>query len=383
MFVKQISMLALASQALAQNTPSLLQALNSSSDLTTLSTVIGLVPSLVNSLASTQNITILAPSNAAFAKADNATLNALTSNPGLLTALLQYHVLNAMVPSSAITNMTTFVPTLLNNPAFANVTGGQVVGAQKTNGGVVIFSGVRMNSTVSTADINFTGGVIHVIDSFLTIPETASNTAIAAGLSSLAGALQTTNLSHTVDTTKDVTIFAPNNAAFQAIGSGLANVTAQQISSILTYHVVAGTVGYSSTLKNGTSLKTVNGVNLTITVADGKVFVNGARVVVPDVLVANGVVHVIDAVLNPANTSIANPADTAGSPAFSGATPASQAPFTSGVPTPSRALGGGAGATSPAAHSSGPAVAGSAAKAMQTGSVGLGALLGAAAVYFL
>lgn len=100
MFVKQLSLLALASQAFAQNTPSLAQALNSSTDLTTLSTVLGLVPELVTALGSAQNITILAPSNAAFAKVDNATLSALQSNTGLLTALLQCK------PNRAIASLT-------------------------------------------------------------------------------------------------------------------------------------------------------------------------------------------------------------------------------------------------------------------------------------
>jgi uncharacterized surface protein with fasciclin (FAS1) repeats len=86
---KQLSVLALAAQAFAQNTPSLAQALNSTAELSTLGTVLGLVPELVTALGSAQNITILAPSNAAFAKVDNATLSGLTANTGLLTALLQ------------------------------------------------------------------------------------------------------------------------------------------------------------------------------------------------------------------------------------------------------------------------------------------------------
>lgn len=90
-----------------------------------------------------------------------------------------------------------------------------------------------------------------------------------------------------------MTIFAPSNAAFQAIGSALPNLTTDQLTSILTYHVVQGTVGYSSLLRN-TTLKTVGGGNVTITVQGGSVFVNSAKVIVPDVLVANGVVHVID-----------------------------------------------------------------------------------------
>jgi uncharacterized surface protein with fasciclin (FAS1) repeats len=121
MFYKQLSILALAGQALAQNTPSLLQALNSSSDLSQLSTVLALTPQLVDTLGNASNITILAPSNAAFAKIDNATLAGLAQNTGLLTAILQYHVLNGVVYGSQVTNTSAFVPTLLTNPLFTNV----------------------------------------------------------------------------------------------------------------------------------------------------------------------------------------------------------------------------------------------------------------------
>jgi uncharacterized surface protein with fasciclin (FAS1) repeats len=121
MFYKQLSLLALAGQAFAQNTPTLAQALNSSSNLSQLSGVLGLVPNIAQSLGSAQNITILAPSNAAFAKIDNATLAALAANPDMLSALLQYHVLNGTVYGSQVTNMSAFVPTLLTNPQYTNV----------------------------------------------------------------------------------------------------------------------------------------------------------------------------------------------------------------------------------------------------------------------
>ena len=142
--------------------------------------------------------------------------------------------------------------------------------------------------------MNFTGGVIHIIDSVLTIPQNISSTAVAANLTSLAGALTNAKLVETLDHARDVTVFAPNNAAFQAIGSALPNLTVEQIGSILQYHVVNGTVGYSSMLMNNTQLKTMNGMNVTVTMANGTVFVNSAKVVFADVLVANGVVHVID-----------------------------------------------------------------------------------------
>lgn len=64
---------------------------------------------------------------------------------------------------------------------------------------------------------------------------------------------------------------------------------------MLTYHVVNGTVAYSAGLQPSQTVRTLNGAELTIRVLDdGDVFVNGAKVVVADVLVANGVVHVID-----------------------------------------------------------------------------------------
>ena len=115
----------------------------------------------------------------------------------------------------------------------------------------------------------------------------------------------------------DVTVFAPNNAAFQAIGSATGNLTMMELANILEYHgkrvllvlqnillissslVVNGTVAYSSTLKNETVMA-MNGVNLTITVEGSDVFVNSAKVVTPNVLVANGVVHVIDKYVSPA-----------------------------------------------------------------------------------
>ena len=141
--------------------------------------------------------------------------------------------------------------------------------------------------------MNFTGGVVHVIDTVLTIPESDAATAIAANLTSLAGALTTANLVSTVDDLHDVTIFAPSNAAFQAIGSAVGSLSTSQLTSILEYHVINGTVGYSSGLTN-TTLKTVGGGSVTITIENGTVFVNSAKVIVPNVLVANGVVHVID-----------------------------------------------------------------------------------------
>ncbi|KAI4928395.1 uncharacterized protein J4E92_005881 [Alternaria infectoria] len=378
--LKQLSVLALAGFALAQNetVPDLAAALNSTDELSTLQSVIP--AGVLESLAGLTNITILAPSNSAFGKIDNETLSSLTSNEGLLTALLQYHVLNGTFRSTDITNTSTFVPTALTNPMFTNVTGGQVVEAIAMDDSVMFYSGLLANSTVTTADVNFTGGVIHIIDSVLTLPENTADTLSAADLVALRGAINATDLFDTVDNTPNITIFAPNNEAFQNIGSALGNLSTEDAASILTYHVIAGTIGYSSTLENGTNLTTANGEQLTITIGEGGIFVNNARVVASDILIANGVVHVIDEVLNPSNATIADSTSDEGEPAFEGATPVSDVPFTSGQPTPTTSIG--EDASDAADPTSTPSNTDNAAP-RQTGAIGMSALLGAAAVYFL
>ena len=127
----------------------------------------------------------------------------------------------------------------------------------------------------------------------MAVPGNISTTAVAANLTAAAGALTQAGLVETVDDLMDVTVFVPDNAAFSAIGSALPNMTKEELMSILEYHVINGTIGYSSMLSN-MSLMTVGGKNVTITVDGMDVFVNSAKVVIPNVLVANGVVHVID-----------------------------------------------------------------------------------------
>ena len=225
-------------------------------------------------------------------------------------------------------------------------------------------------------DIAYDNGIIHVIDSFLVVPANVSTTAIAANLTSVVGALTTADLVQAVDITPDVTIFAPSNMAFSSIGSALTNISKKDLTSVLTYHVVPGVIGYSSNLKNMT-LTTLNGGDVTITIVNGSVYVNSAKVIVPDVLVANGVVHVIDNVLNPANsTATPNTAMSTQMPAFPGASSVSGVPFTSGVPTPSAT----AAATSTGASKSSSATG--AAMPMRTGAVGAAALFGGAALVY-
>lgn len=282
---------ALASVAAAQ---SLTQVLTANNQTSMLATVLGQVPGLVSTLGNiTGNITLLAPSNNAL----NALLTspggqAVASNQAALTALLSYHVLNGSFPAAAFNSTPSFARTTLGNGSYAQVSGGQRVEGLAMNGTVYIYSGFDNNSTVVQPNITFNNGsgLIHVIDQVLTLPPPTTTLLLAADLTALYGALGSFNLSSTVDSLGDVTLFAPSNNAFQTVGN-ISAITP----SLLQYHLVQGSRPYYSTnLMNGTTLQTLNGRNLTITRTSNGTFVNDARIIRSNLLVSGGVVHVID-----------------------------------------------------------------------------------------
>ena len=97
------------------------------------------------------------------------------------------------------------------------------------------------------------------------------------------------------------TVFAPTNEAFKALFkqlgvSGIKDLTAEQLTPILTYHVVAGKV--MSTDLSNTSVATLNGQKIKIDISNG-VKINDSKVTSADISGTNGVVHVIDKVLIP------------------------------------------------------------------------------------
>ena len=235
---------------------------------------------------------------------------------------------------------------------------------------------------------------MHIIDSVLNIPGNISSTASSANLTAFLGAVSAAGLGETLDGASDVTVFAPSNSAFQGIASGLGNLSIADLTGILAYHVINGTVAYSSGLSNGTVVPTLGGGNLTVTISNGSVFVNSARVINSDILVSGGVVHIIDAVLNPNNTAIAAGNETTPVVAYSGASSEGSVPFTSGVATPTATVSnlvvsttavasgytaastGGAAGGAGASSSSKAGAAGS----MPTGMIGAAALFGGAAM---
>ena len=114
-------------------------------------------------------------------------------------------------------------------------------------------------------------------------------------------AIDTCGLASTLDGPGPFTVFAPTDAAFNALPAGtisslLSNLPA--LTDILKHHVVSGSV-MSSMLSNGQTFTTLEGSDVTVTMSGGSVYIENAMVTVADIVGDNGVVHVIDAVLTP------------------------------------------------------------------------------------
>ena len=130
------------------------------------------------------------------------------------------------------------------------------------------------------------------------------DTAVANGsFNTLAAALQAADLVGTLKSDGPFTVFAPTDEAFAKLPAGTVETLLKpenkdKLVSILTYHVVAGKVKSAKVVKLD-SATTVNGADVKISVRDGSVYVNGAKVIKADVYASNGVIHVVDTVLLP------------------------------------------------------------------------------------
>lgn len=133
---------------------------------------------------------------------------------------------------------------------------------------------------------------------------------IAAGnadFSTLVAAVKAAGLAETLSGEGPFTVFAPTNAAFEALPAGTVDTllkpeNKQQLADILTYHAVAGKV-LASDVKPG-DVATVNGATFAISIEGSDVIItdgqgNKAKVVKTDIVGSNGVIHVIDTVLLP------------------------------------------------------------------------------------
>ena len=247
---------------------------------------------LVATLQGDGPFTVFAPTDQAFADA-GIDLDSFNTDAEIaaLTDILLYHVYSGAVYAADVTDGLTVAMVNGDDLTFSVVDGTVSMGD---------------GSTVTTADVVASNGVIHVIDKVLMppadifdIPTTAQGTGIH---DSLVAAVIQAELLTTLQGDGPFTVFAPTDQAFADAGIDLAALDNEDgkaaLTDILLYHVVSGSVA-SSAVTDGMTAAAVNGDDLTFSVGEG-VMVNDANVILADVMATNGIIHVIDKVLMPA-----------------------------------------------------------------------------------
>ncbi len=267
---------------------------------------------LGNTLLNTPQMTVFVPSNAAFASVlqdfEVANLNQLVAKIGGISNLqtvLGFHV----VPAAA------FSFELASTNSFTTLSG-QKLTVNKSSSGVTLVDALGNTANVTKADVAISNGVVHVIDRVLfpniELPNVVE-AAQAANLTVLLQAVTAAGLGEALLDQEEMTVFAPTNQAFANLLQklGFASLTEMvnalgltAVTKVLGFHVVPATA-FSFNLASGAQqVPTLAGELLTVTRSDNNVTVtdkagNTFNVVVADVAISNGVVHVIDGVLLP------------------------------------------------------------------------------------
>jgi len=252
-------------------------------DLSTLTAAVD-AAGLVETLKGDGPFTIFAPVNAGF---ESLSLDALLdpANQDLLGKILTNHVVAGAEVAAADLVDGQMVTTVEGSMLEIDLDGGPSV-----NGIDIV-----------TTDIRVGNGIVHLIDEVIVDHLNVAERAIStADLSTLTAALTAADLVGALEGDGPFTVFAPVNAAFDALGQGtldnlLDPANGGALGSLLTYHVVPGTFE-AADLSEGQLLTTLEGGEIQVGTTGG-VTVDGAGVIAADVPVSNGVVHLIDGVL--------------------------------------------------------------------------------------
>jgi uncharacterized surface protein with fasciclin (FAS1) repeats len=255
---------------------------------------------LTQTLSGAGPFTVFAPTDGAFGALLSElgiTKAQLLADQPLLTSVLTYHVLPALVRSSQ-------VPV---GKAMTTVQGG-IFKIDAVGSALEVTDGRNRRSRITATDIPASNGVIHVIDKVL-LPADKNIVQTAQAnpdFSILVEAVVAADLVNALSAPGPLTVFAPTNAAFAALLSELGIAKSQLLADkalltkVLTYHVVDGRVLKADVPVNA-PISTLQGETFSVSTALGMTDQRSrtANIVTTDVLAGNGVIHVIDQVILP------------------------------------------------------------------------------------
>ena len=279
--------------ASALNAQTVVDVIVNSPDHNTLETAV-VAAELADDLSGDGPFTVFAPTDAAFAAIDPATINALLADPtGDLAQILLHHVVLGVADGSNISDGLAIGNLISQNLTFSASGGLSINGAN-----------------ISVADIKTDNGVVHVIDAVMlpmavptridgTIMDVVSTSPVHTTLNSLIVSAQ---LDDDLRSTGPFTLFAPTDDAIAALPASVVESLVADptgaLAEVLLFHAVSG-VASTDNISNGLAVGSLLGQNLTFTATANGVSVNNINISVFDIYTNNGVVHVIDAVLVP------------------------------------------------------------------------------------
>jgi uncharacterized surface protein with fasciclin (FAS1) repeats len=254
--------------------------------------------SLDGTLSEEGTLTVFAPTDDAFSLLPQELIDQLLSDPsGQLTDILLYHVTGSVINSSDLTDGT--IGTSLQGLDY-------LVTSVET-GGFTINSNGGAGAMITVTDLAGTNGVVHVIDAIMIPTTNASIIFNSQGFSVLAQVLQLTSLLEGQDSDETrTTLFAPTDNAFLAVPEDILEslvAAPQKLTDALLYHVAEGRT-FSSDLSDQLEITTAQGETAIITLNTEGAFINDAQIILTDFFTGNGIIHVIDAVLLPAPTTV-------------------------------------------------------------------------------
>lgn len=256
---------------------------------------------LLTTLQGEGPFTVFAPTDQAFTDA-GIDLAALDTPEGkaTLSDILLYHVVPGAVSSSNLSDCMS--ATAVNDLSLSFTVGDSVM---------------VNDANVVTADVATSNGVIHVIDKVLTptatptdIPRTAQCTGVH---NTLVDAVIQADLLTTLQGDGPFTLFAPTDQAFTDAGIDLAALNTEEgkatLTDILLHHVFISDSIWASQIEDGQMVSMANGDNITLSKSDGKIMIGDATVTGADVLVSNGIIHVVDKVIMPPSDEVNDASD--------------------------------------------------------------------------
>jgi transforming growth factor-beta-induced protein len=251
---------------------------------------------LSDTLRSGGPFTIFAPDNAAFELLPVGTLDELVKpqNRSRLASILGVHVVQGRYSVGDLQR---------SGQRLKSLGGTEIDISRRDNRVTINGAGIRQGDIVAS------NAVIHVIDTVLPVPAVVGgNNAIdqakaTANLKTFVAAVDAAGLTATLQTSSPITLFIPDDIAFELLGKDAAKDLLRPenkaaLVAVLQRHVVSGRYTAADIAKlKPAELKTLGGSTVSFSTRNGKTVVNKAGILKADIAISNGVIHIIDTVL--------------------------------------------------------------------------------------